>query len=817
LTVDESDNDLRTLWSDVLGALSLGGVLPADSALRQMVPGTTFGPPEVLRVRAGLAELPSPVVLILDDIHYLRTGAVLNSISELIEQQPPSLRLVLMTRTDPALRLHRLRVNGGLTEIRSEDLAFTPDEAAELFTRDGIELTVDQLQSLLSRTQGWSAGLRLAALTLADTDVTEGIARFGGTQRSVSEYLIGEVLDRRSVPDRDFLLRTSIAERINESLAASLTGRADSQLVLENLVAANALVVSLTGTDGWFRYHPLLRELMEHLVHREQPDLVAELHATAAEWFAAHGDPIQSIRHSTAAGEWDEVGRMLAGSALPLILTADAAALASALEPAVRRSVQQPTLSTLLAGAIWHYHRRDFNAMNRDAVEATEFLPGAPEGLRIPAEILMAITTVTYHRGTAAAGLVRSSTHLLSLLDRAPRRLVPAARQYRAIGVNNVGVGQLWAGDLAGAETNLTAAAVQAEELGVALALVAAHAHLAVRDVMLGRLHSAHRRATAARDVVDRRGWASEPQALGLYVALSLTELAWNRPAAAADVVDAGLVASSHGGSDHGCRLALGIAAIGVAAARGDTDAARSAAERLAAELAGVSDPPDLLGRWCRVALAQAKLISGEPDAVFGRIQRPIGGTGFAAAVERVILAKAHLARGDFGALPALLDPLTHTDPKFLGPAVDARIMMAIAADRQHRGTAALARITEVIDLAAPEGLIRPFVDARPVVTRLITRHRHVIARHLDFTERLVTTPTVPLPPAPEPMIGEHLTERELIVLRYMPTMLKTAEIAKDLFVSVNTVKSHQRAIYRKLDVTTRRAAVERARDLHLV
>jgi LuxR family maltose regulon positive regulatory protein len=816
LSVDESDNDLRTLWSDVLGALALGAVLPADSALLQMVPAATFGPPEVLRVRAGLAELPGPVVLILDDVHHLRNGAVLDSISELIEHQPPGLRLVLVTRTDPAVRLHLLRVSGRLTEIRSQDLAFTADEAAELFALDGVDLTGDQLRVLLDRTQGWPAGLRLAALSLADADVTEGITRFTGIERSVSEYLIGEVLNRRPAPDRDFLLKTSITERINASLATALTGRTDSQLILENLVAANAFVVSLGGTESWFRYHPLLRELMEHLVDLEQPGTTVELHATAAEWFAAHGDPIQAIRHATAAGEWDEVGRLLASFALPLILTPDATALASALQPAMRRSIQQPTLSTLLAGAIWHYHRRDFDAMNRDTREATEFLPAAPDDLRIPAEILIAITTLTYDRGTASAGLVRSSAHLLSLLDQAPRRLVPAARHYRAIGLNNVGVGQLWAGDLADAETNLTAAAAQAEEFGVDLALAAAHAHLAVRDVMQGRLRSAHHRATTARRVVDRRGWASEPQALGLYVALSMTELAWNRTADAAAAVDAGLVASSHGGSDNGCRLALGIAAVGVAGARGDTDAARSAAERLAAELARVSDPPDLLGRWCRVALAQAELISGDPEAVIRRIQRPAGGRGFAAALERVMLAKAHLALGDLEALPVLLDSLTQPDSPHLGPAVDARILLSIAADRQHRDTAALAGITEVIDLAEPEGLIRPFFDAGPAVAGLLTRHRHVIGRHLDFTQQLFTD-TRPLPAAPEAMIGEHLTERELIVLRYLPTMLKAAEIAKDLFVSVNTVKSHQRAIYRKLDVTTRRAAVERARDLNLV
>lgn len=330
---------------------------------------------------------------------------------------------------------------------------------------------------------------------------------------------------------------------------------------------------------------------------------------------------------------------------------------------------------------------------------------------------------------------------------------------------------------------------------------------------LIGELPQRARWSTAGGGRRNLRRWA-------LYVALSMTALLQNRLDEAADVVDAGLVASSHGGSDHACRLALGIVAVGVAAARGDIDAAQSAAERLTAELAGVSDPPALLYRWCRVALAQAELISGDPGAVIRRIkhpdEHPNPDLGFAAAVERVILAKAHLALGDLGALPALLNPLIRPDSAYLGPAVDAGILMAIAADRRHRDTAALAGITEAVDVAEREGTVRPFIDAGPAVTGLLNRHRNVVARHLEFTARLLDNPSARAA-EPEPMIGEHLTERELIVLRYLPTMLKAAEIAKDLFVTINTVKSHQRAIYRKLDVTTRRAAVERARDLNLM
>ena len=179
---------------------------------------------------------------------------------------------------------------------------------------------------------------------------------------------------------------------------------------------------------------------------------------------------------------------------------------------------------------------------------------------------------------------------MLSLLDTAPRRLVPAARQYRAIGLNNRGVGRLWVGDLSGAETDFVAAEAQAVELGSGLTMVSARAYLSVLDVLHGRLQQAHRRATSVRAAVERRGWAAEPQALGLYVALGLTLLAWNRLDEASDIIDAGLAASSRG-SDAGCRLALGIAAVGVAAARGDGNAVRSAADRLATELAAVPEP----------------------------------------------------------------------------------------------------------------------------------------------------------------------------------------------------------------------------------
>lgn len=816
LTVDETDNDLTTFWADLLGALSIGAALPAESALRELVPAPTFGPSQALQVRAGLAELPMPVTVVLDDFQEITDSEVLTSLNRLIEHQPPHLRLVLISRSDPALRLHRVRVAGGLVEIRFQDLAFSEAEAAELFDRNDVDLTGEQVRVLLDRTQGWPAGLRLAAMSLDGADATDGIAKFTGTATSVAEYFVGEVLDRLTPPEREFLLKTSITERLSPPLATALTGRTDSQSILDALVIRHEFVVGVGGPDPWFRYHPLLRELLQHRLSIELPGKVHDLHLRAARWFITQGEPIAALRHATWAEDWDEVGRILTSIALPLMLTAAGPSLAAALEPTAVRAATEPTLSTLLASSVCHYQRRDIVSMLRDGQAAVEFLASAADDLRIPAEILIATTVAVYHRIIGSGPLAESSSRLLSLLDKAPRRLIPAAPHYRIIGLNNLGVGQLWAGELTAATTSLTAALVSARELGMGLAEISAQVNLSVLQVIGGRVRAAHDDASAAQLIVDRRGWAPEPQSLGLYVALGMTLLAWDNLSEAADMVATGL-ASSRSGSDSSSRLALGITAVGIAVARGDAAAAQTAAALLSVELEQVSDRPDLLVRWCAVVQAQARLISGDPAAAFGFVTVPRAGDGgFAAALERVVLAKAHLAARQPDRVPELLAPLVQPGLPYLAMAVEARVVVAVAAHLQKRDSAALAAITEAINLARPEGIRRPFLDAGPAAAALVARHRQLITTHLDFTERLLpATPTSGRPvvlPA-----TEQLTERELIVLRYLPTMLKAGEIARDLFVTVNTVKSHQRAIYRKLDVTTRRAAVERARDLNLL
>ncbi|MGS0688943.1 hypothetical protein ACVBEQ_27975, partial [Nakamurella sp. GG22] len=289
LSLDASDNDLRSFWTNIILALVASGGVPESSPLRDITPANQFGATEVLELRCRLTELPRPVVLVLDDFQEIVDDGILTSFGELVDHLPATLRLVLLTRADPMLRLHRLRVDGILTEIRTGDLAFDNSETKELFERHGIALSSDQAAALQLRTEGWAAGVRLAALSLNRDDIAAGIQRFSGSERSVAEYLIGEVTEQLSSRDREFLLRTSIVERVNGPLAEHLTGRVDSQELLESLVRANAFVVGLGERGEWFSYHRLLRELLQHRLSLEQPSTAVEMHRRAAQWMLAQG------------------------------------------------------------------------------------------------------------------------------------------------------------------------------------------------------------------------------------------------------------------------------------------------------------------------------------------------------------------------------------------------------------------------------------------------------------------------------------------------------------------------------------------------
>lgn len=475
-----------------------------------------------------------------------------------------------------------------------------------------------------------------------------------------------------------------------------------------------------------------------------------------------------------------------------------------------------PTTGTLSAAAVRDLHRRDFESMIRDTNAAADLLADLPCDDRPAADALIALLRVSHSRIRNPALTAESAAHLLQLLDDPACRL-PTTQQHRIIATNNLAVGQLWNGELDAAEATLTAVQIRCHEQGLGLTELNANAHLALIDVIHGRLSDAYSRATAAQDVANRRGWAGEPQALGLSAALSQTHLEQSRFDLAAAVIDSGL-AISRSGSDAACRVALGIAAVGVAVARKDSAAALAASAQLDEIQSQAGDLPPMLARWCAVTHADAQLAAGEPDPAITLFGERGGASGFTFALERIALAKARLMLGQPDAAMEVLDQIPVAASPYRGTVVEARVLAAVAADQLHRENAALVALTEAIDLAQGVRMSRPFLAAGPRIAGLLARHRNLIGRHVDFTRSLAAEIGGDTSPVDAPLLPvESLTARELAVLGYLPTMLKSAEIASDMFVSANTVKSHQQSIYRKFGVSTRRGAVDKARAMRLL
>lgn len=760
--------------------------------------------------------MAAPIILVLDDFHEVTDAGVVETFARFIDHQPPTVRLVVLSRSDPVLRLHRLRVSEQLTEIRSSDLAFTERETAQLLVVSGIDLDAGQVSILQERTQGWPAGVRLAAMSLDPDNVAAGIERFSGSQHAVADYLVGEVTAKLSAADRDFLLRTSVVERISGDLADHLTGRSDSQLILEGFVRENAFVVGLGGRREWFRYHPLLRELLRHRLRSEDPSATPELHRAAAEWMAAHDEPIEAIRQFLLAGDRVDAGRLLL-SVLPKILSPQGPELAVAIEPLARTAHETPTLSSLLASATCHWHSGAPAAMLQDATDARRFLPEAAEDVRPAAEAAILLFELGAARISGdSAGVVDIASSVIDVLDQAPPQHLPGGRLMRIITMSNLGGAMVWTGPLDRAEELLEAVQSEAVERGLLLPHLNCSGHLALVDTFRGQFRRGHRRATDALHIIERRGWASEMQSLTTYLSLSQIALARDQLDVAETVIRKGLgVSGQH--TDRSSRLALAIAAVQLAVSAGAIADAVSADAQVTAGLARTSHPADLLVRWSNVSGADAMLLDRRPAEAIGRIGTPGTVDGFASCWERVTLARAHIALGQFPVAADLIEPLLRPGVPFREPVISAQLLGAVIAQRNMHESQAMNALTVGLGLAVPEDIIRPFLRLGDLLNGHLKRYQQLDGPHRAFVTRLLDATDSPTPDGTAWTVTEKLTERENTVLHYLPTMLKAGEIGADLYLSVNTVKAHLRSIYRKLDVVSRREAVERARAVGLL
>ncbi len=821
VAVQGEERDPQRFWLSVLAALretTAGAKLVRPLTAAPDLDGGSV----VERLLADIGGLGEQVWLVIDDVHELRSAEAQRQLELLIMRAPTTLRLVLATRHDLRLGLHRLRLAGELTEIRAADLRFTRPEAKALFGAAGITLSDRALGSLYERTEGWAAGLRLAALSLADhPDPDRFAAEFSGGERTVAEYLLAEVLDRQGEAARRLLLRTSVLDRVNGELADLLTGGSGGERTLHELERSNAFVVALDAGRSWFRYHQLFAELLQLELRGSAADELPALHAAAAGWFAGHGHPVEAIRHAQAAQDWDLAARLLSDQWVGLGfggLGATAHELLTRFPADVLTGDAE--LAARMAGV--ELGRGSLEKAERFVAIASRGLDFVPAGRQERVRVILAVVRMRLARQRGNLPAAAEQAHaLLAAAGTTGQAWSGLGDDLRALALVNLGIAEVWTGRLDEADRHLEAGVELARQIERPFLEITGLAHWA--QLASWRFFpSGEQRGRQAVELAARHGWTEEPVAGVAYLALGMAMVAQGRLAEGQQSLDHAertLRAEVEPAAGMRLRYARGLLDL----VSGRSEAALSAfgaAERLAGQLV----TEHALARRLRSHTLQALVRLGRTE----RAEQTIAGLAAPerdSAEIRNAVAVLRLARGDPAAASAVLGPVIDgTVPLRNAHLWDVQAFLLEATARDALGDAGAARraLERALDLAKPEGLLFPFLlDAAP---GLLERHRRLGTAHAGtITEILNRLAGVEPRAGVNPEAGgergllEPLSRSEVRVLRYLPTRLSAPEIAEQLYLSVNTVKTHMRHVYDKLGVHRRHEAVERARALGLL
>jgi LuxR family maltose regulon positive regulatory protein len=826
--VGRGEADPQPFWLSVLAALRRTG---AGSALVQPLTAAPAldGWGIVERLLADLAPLGERLWLVVDDVHELGPEA-LGQLELLVMRAPPQLQFVLAARHDVRLGLHRLRLEGELAEVRGPDLRFTVAEAEELFADAGVQLP--SLSRLVERTEGWAAGLRLAALLLAGHPEPERFAdEFSGSERTVADYLLAEVLDRQPESVRRLLLRTSILDSVNGELADLLTGARGGERLLQDLETANAFVVALDAGRSWFRYHRLFADLLQLELRRAEPHEVTGLHRQAAEWLAGHGHPVEAIQQAQAGRDWELAARLLADHWPGLYLDGQAATTHQLLATvAAEKRVADAELAMLSA----------VDELTQGSLEAAEWYMGLAERASASveterhdlAQLLLGIARLLHARQRGNLPAVAEEARKLQDMADLPDPTRPGlGEDLRALALITLGRAEFWAGQIDQAERHLDQGVALARRIGrpylefTGLAYQSGVGHFQSFAVPM-------QRGMQAVELAQRHGWTDEPAAgfASLQVAMALVSQGrfeeaepWMQRA------ERVLRAEAEPAEGMYIRLVRGLLEVG----RGrdvDALAAFEAGDRLAGRLA----EPSLMVLPNRSLLVHTLVRLGETERAEQALAE-LDDQDRRSGSMRISLAALRLAQHNpqeaIAALAPVLDGFTpgqwpgQPGLNLPGPEVPevyfwgcGFVLEAIARDALGDSPAAASALERALDLAEPFGaleifLVSPAPDLLERHARCGTAHHALIA---DILSLLAGRKVAPQPGRPQPLL-EPLSDSEIRVLRYLPTNLTGPEIARELYVSVNTVRTHLRHLYEKLGTHTRADTVARGRALGLL
>ena len=465
------------------------------------------------RVLSELADAHGGLTLVIDDLHELHSPEALAQLTRLLTNLPPNVHAILTTRHDVPLRLHQLRLAGELAEIRAADLRFTERETRELLDASGIALSDSGAALLHQRTEGWAAGLRLAALSLVGhPDPERFVAEFSGSDRTVAEYLLAEMLERQPANVQDLLLRTSLLDRVNGELADLLTGRPGSERILLSLEDANAFVVSLDPGRTWFRYHHLFADLLRLELRRTLPEEVPALHRRAAAWFAGQGQVVEAIRHTQAAGDWADAARLLADHSFSLTLDGQAQTM-QALVRAFPPGADHPELALVRAMGDLAQGRLDEAAAHL-AVAETYAETAPPDRQRRLRVAVASLTLSLARRRGHLAGVIEQARFLASPVTGQSDEDIALGSDLRAVALMNLGTAEAWTlglPDAPDAERHLREGADLAREIGRPYLEVGCLAQLGFASLVLHSFATTQRRCREAIALAERHGWGAEP------------------------------------------------------------------------------------------------------------------------------------------------------------------------------------------------------------------------------------------------------------------------------------------------------------------
>jgi len=800
LRLNGADDNRSAFWRQVVLALAeTGASAPLD---RLTVPSAAVIDDLLPELFLALDALDEPLVLVLDDLHEITDPQVMADLSLLLRSPPSGLRVVIIGRAVPPLHVARLRLAGVLGEIDGEELRFTLEESAQLLTALEVPLTPDEIEKVWDVAEGWAAGLALSAMALKGRgDVASTVDRLSGATGLISDYLLQEIFDEMLPGTREFLLSTSVLGAVCGDLADAVTTETGGAAMLYDLHDQGALIEAIDDKHTWYRYHGLLAGMLQAQLRREAPDLVPVLNQRAARWLAANGLPVRAVSKAILAGDLALVSQIVTEHATALHLTGELGDLAAALRHLPQHELHaDPILALTVAGAA---------AETGDTAEATKWEQIAAVASRHAEPAV---------RARVDAGRTAVNLYLARLTGDVPRALksiepftststtTDSDWNLHALELVNLGALQAWLGDATSAIESLDEGVRVGLDHGQDYLAMAGLAHRSIAHGWRGEQTAAADDANRALTIADAHGWRQTALGATALVSLATHALVRGDLEESAKLVEETNHAVARG-VEIPLRVLVGATRGRILRLRGDTQEAIGLFVALRAEH-GESPFFAPVAEFVLAEEALARHAAGDRSTALRMLETALGERSRRSTA--VTLARVLLSTDPDRSM-VLADAHDHGGPDahLASVEVNALLVSALAHDALGHPPRSAEALEAALTLVSETGVRGPFLDHGRALAPLLLAHQRNGSVHAalagELTGLLRAAPVELLP------CDDELSDRELAVLRYLPSMLSNREIAGELVVSVNTVKTHLKHIYLKLGAHGRRDAVVRA------